>query len=188
MAIMIAAAQSGWTRSSAVAGAILLLAATAAGALVGATLGLLGALLSPVTVVVVWGAAGVIVASLVLGRPLLQRDRETPRRWLELRDWRAAAFSGALLGSGLFTRLGFWSFYALPLAAFGGASAPFGASVFAFYAAARVVSSWAIAAHPLRALRYRRGAAWLGAARRADLVATVVLLPGVIAIGLSVRH
>jgi hypothetical protein len=69
-------------------------------------------------------AVVILVSATTRERPW-QFDVETPTQWLQHSAIRAAATNGLILGSGLFTRLGFWLAWILPPAMF--ASGPGGA-------------------------------------------------------------
>lgn len=55
--------------------------------------------------------AAVVGVGIAKGRPPWQVDRETPRRWLDHESLLTPALNGAVLGSGVLTRIGFWTFY-----------------------------------------------------------------------------
>jgi len=120
-----------------------------AGALVGAAFGTLGRLIS-------WSPAATVVSALVLAalglsdllgfRPrLLQRDRETPKSWLDRHHLVWALLNGMSLGSGSTTRLGFVAWYWLPLGCLAAGSAGGGAIVWGVYGGVRCVLALAIA-------------------------------------------
>lgn len=100
------------------------------------------------------GALACLVAA-ARGRPPLQRNRETPRRWLRYRDVRTAALNGLTLGSGVWTRLTVWTFYAIPIAGMARGRAGYGAAVFATYGLIRLLSSWALASGRVRPIAMR---------------------------------
>ena len=129
-------------RSVRLAAIVLALSAALAGAVAGAVLGELGALLngSATTIAKLAGAgvAAAAVLDVIVGRvPLIERDRETPRRWLAVGPGRWAVYTGAMLGFGGLTRLGFVAWYLLPVTAFGTRSAVAGAAVWSVYGLAR---------------------------------------------------
>lgn len=143
MIIMITRARVyGCFGSTGVAALVLLVFGTRAGALAGGVVGGMGAPLSPSVrlVLATIGALAVLVAAL-LGNPPWQPDRETPRAWLRYGDWRTAATNGVVLGLGFPTRLGFWLWYLVPLAAFASGSPSTGALIFLCYSAARLLAS-----------------------------------------------
>lgn len=140
MIIMITRARvSGCLGSSVVAGAVLVLSAMGAAALTGAFTGLLGAALEPPTRALLAMAA---VSAVIVGaafRPVpWQLDRETDTRWLRYNDWRTAAYNGFALGLGFTTRIGFWLWYVVPLAAFVAADPMLGAAGHTVFALTRV--------------------------------------------------
>ncbi|WP_214316805.1 hypothetical protein [Nonomuraea sediminis] len=138
---------SGCFRSPVVAGAILLLSALGGAALTGAALGLLGAVLEPGTrALLALAAAAAMTAGVILRAVPWQLDRETDTRWLAYQDWRTAAYNGLALGLGFTTRIGFWLFYLVPLAAFAGADPLLGALGYAAFALSRVGVSALLAA------------------------------------------
>ncbi len=143
MVVMITRARvSGCFGSLTVAGVVLLGAAITAGLLAGGVIGLAGALLDPVTRLLLAGLAAVTVLLGAARRRLpWQLDRETDRRWLAHEDWRTAAYNGFALGLGFTTRIGYWLFYLLPLAAFAIGDPRLSALGWAAYAASRVGGS-----------------------------------------------
>lgn len=78
--------------------------------------------------------------------PPLQCDRETPQRWLHAGPLRWAVRNGLALGCGATTRIGFWLWYAIPIAALLSASPAFGAGVFATYGFTRGLVPFAVTA------------------------------------------
>jgi len=114
-----------------------------AGALVGAAFGALGRFIS-------WSPAATVLSALVFAalglsdllgfRPrLLQRDRETPKSWVDRHHLVWALLNGTSLGSGATTRLGFVAWYWLPLGCLGAGSAGGGALVWGSYGVVRCV-------------------------------------------------
>jgi hypothetical protein len=84
---------------------------------------------------------GAIVAGLAelrAGRlPLLQRNRETPQRWLHRGPIQWAILNGLALGTAFTTRLGFALWYAVPCGALLAARPGLGAAVYGAYGCAR---------------------------------------------------
>ncbi len=125
---------------------LLTFAATTSGALTGALLGWLGNVVAGVAGVAALRLAGSVVSICLLalelaGARIPQRRTETPYRW---RDRSRAAWAlrhGAVLGAGLFTRIGCLVFYAIPLLCVVSRSAVIGASIYASYGFVRIVSS-----------------------------------------------
>ncbi len=133
----------------------------------GAFLGFLGAHLAEqarIVLAFVLALAATALALLMHVRfiPLPQRGRETPRAWVD-KGWPTwALLTGSALGIGVTTRIGFWLWYAVPLAALLWASPALGATLYAAYGIARATGSvWAHArsqpAHRLVALQARVG-------------------------------
>jgi hypothetical protein len=143
VAVMITRARvSGCFGSLTVAAVVLLGAAVAAGVLAGGVAGLAGALFDPVTRLVLAGLAAVtVLIGATVRRLPWQLDRETNRRWLQYEDWRTAAYNGFALGLGFTTRIGYWLFYLVPLAAFAVGDPRLSALGWAVYAASRVGGS-----------------------------------------------
>ena len=87
-----------------------------------------------------WALAGDLRALVVLAA-IAAVLVETPRAWLELRNWQTAARNGVALGTGYSTRIGFWLWYLVPIGAFAVGSPVRGALIYAAYAAARLGTS-----------------------------------------------
>lgn len=118
------------------------ISATTVGAVTGAALGFTGSWL-PVSVrnrvLMLAGFFAVFTAAMQAFRPfpLLQRNRETPMRWLRgSRLWWGVA-NGAMLGNGMFTRLGFALWYLLPVAVLSLGNAAWGAVIWGLYGLVR---------------------------------------------------
>lgn len=91
----------------------------------------------------VLGLVAVAVGGLELsGRRLrlLQCNRETPQSWVSLGAWKWAITNGASLGCGAASRLGFWSWYLVPLAAFGVGDPLAGAAIYGTYGGVRTLA------------------------------------------------
>ncbi len=118
-------------------------AATAAGLATGGLIGWLGALLSQEARLAMAGVVaigGLTLGGLdLLGRPVRvpQLDRETPKAWLRRGTLGWSVRNGASLGVGAFTRLGFWSWYAVPLGALLTGSPVGGSLVYGLYGLTR---------------------------------------------------
>jgi hypothetical protein len=82
-------------------------------------------------------SAVLIAAAAVSDRPW-QIDYETPPEWLLYGDWRTAALNGGALGLGFLTRLGYWGWYAVPLATLAAPSLAWAVATPVAYALARV--------------------------------------------------
>lgn len=116
---------------------------SAAGVLAGAALGLVGSSIS------VEASAGMITGLSVVGLGigsvelmgrrvrLLENDRETPRAWLADTPLIWALKTGAALGVGATTRIGFPLWYAIPLGAALSGSVVVGAAIYGTYALVR---------------------------------------------------
>lgn len=94
------------------------------------------------------GIAALALASIQLmgvRLPLPQRDRETPFRWVQAGPVKWALATGAVLGLGMTTRIGFWPWYFVPLGAFVLGDPRAGALVYAAYAFTRSVSALGLA-------------------------------------------
>jgi hypothetical protein len=107
------------------------------GAIAGAFLGALG-MLVPGLQVVGWIGLAVLAIGLffeLLGRrlPMLNRDAETPRAWIDQGWLRWAVKNGAALSLGVTTRLGFPVWYAIPAICLLGASPVIGALTWGLY-------------------------------------------------------
>lgn len=126
-------------------------AATAAGAVVGAALGAVSATASDdarLALATLTGLLGLGFAVAALTGhpvPVLQRNTESPQRWLRLppKVWSTA--NGAVLGLGFTSRLGSWAWYLVPVGALLSGSAAGGALVYGAYAFARLGTSVVIA-------------------------------------------
>lgn len=100
------------------------LSSSLAGITTGLLFGASRALLSPALRVAL--ASSLAIIGVILGgfelsgrrlRPF-QLDRETPHRWLDAGPVWWAIRNGVALGSGVTTRIGFWLWYAVPIASF----------------------------------------------------------------------
>jgi hypothetical protein len=133
--------------------AVFALAAVLAGVGVGASLGALGSLVSSsvrAAVVTLLSLAGLVLGALDLtpkARKPLQFDRETAQRWMNRGALTGAAMNGAALGSGFFTRLGYWLWFVLPVCCFLSASPSTGAVVLGSYGLVRGLIPAAVIAH-----------------------------------------
>lgn len=122
-----------------------------AGAFVGATLGLVGSLVSG-EVRAALAALGAMIA-IAIGTveafgsrvPLIQLDRETPFRWLKPGAIQWAIRNGMSLGIGAGSRLGFWLWYVIPLGSFLSGDLVVGAVGFGLYGLTRTVGARGIA-------------------------------------------
>lgn len=112
--------------------------------------GLLGALLSDPTRVVLGTALGAVGAGLGIAgvaggvRRPLQCDRETPKAWVDRGPVLWPALNGVALGVGATTRLGFWLWYSIPAGCVLLASPAAGAAIWGTYGCVRTGSAGAI--------------------------------------------
>lgn len=131
------------------------IASSAAGLATGALLGLVGSAvpfnvrLAVATLLAT--AAALLGASELLGRapPLPQCSRETPQKWVHAGPLRWAAVNGLALGNGCGSRLGFWSWYAIPAASLLAGSLVLGALIYGAYGLSRGAAVWGILAWSL---------------------------------------
>lgn len=142
------------------------MAAVLAGGFAGSIAGLVGAAASAPGA----AAAKLVVATLAvlmvfdgfgLHVPVLQRDRETPKTWVDAGRVRWATYTGAALGFGALTRLGFLAWYLIPLTAFLSRAWWAGAAIWATYGAVRTAASLTLGWWRLRS----RGGSVFGQAR-----------------------
>lgn len=123
--------------------AVFALASTLCAAGVGAFLGLLGGLASTQTRIAVGALAALALAILGVAyltgryRSMVQRNCETAQAWLDRGPLQWATMNGASLGVGFMSRLGFVSWYVIPVASFLSGDAVLGAIIFGVYGAAR---------------------------------------------------
>lgn len=82
-----------------------------------------------------------LLSALGIHVPLPQRDVETPRAWVGGGPLRWATFTGAMLGFGALTRLGYWAWYLIPLSTFVSQSLFSGLIIWATYAVVRTSGS-----------------------------------------------
>jgi hypothetical protein len=165
--------------------AIYLAASTMAGGALGALLGSIGHLLSAelrISLGVFLGAVAFIVGVLDLAMRrigLLQRDRETPQRWLDEGPTKWALRNGAMLGTGFGTRIGFWLWYAVPAASFLHGSWAAGALIYGSYAFVRAMWVWPILLWTGPRRGFVQTAEWLvrhrGAAKKLAAVQLVIV-------------
>ncbi len=125
------------------------LAALAAGAACGAALGWLGSLVSArdrivaISLLALALAAGGLLQLRTGSRHWLwERDCETAQAWLRHGALPWAILNGAALGSGFLSRIGFVSWYAVPLASVAFGSPVLGAILYGSYAGARGFAVW----------------------------------------------
>lgn len=130
--------------------------ATGAGAVVGASLGAGGAFLGldfRVALAALLAVAAVVIGGLELhGKivPVLQWDRETPQAWLHSGALRWATRNGVALGIGSSSRIGFWLWYVVPVAAVLVGSPILGAVFYGTYGFVLGTAVWGIILGPAR--------------------------------------
>jgi len=114
-------------------------AAVFAGALTGGALALLGSvapqrvlMIAGGSVAAVGGAIGLIEVAGIRIRPW-QFDRETPQHWVHKGPIYWALWNGVTLGVGASSRIGFWLWYVIPLAAFASGTLSHGAMIYGSY-------------------------------------------------------
>lgn len=174
MIIMITRARvSGCLHSRLVAAAVLLASAVTGAAVLGGLVGLAGRALDPAT----RAGLGVLAIAAVLAGMLLrsepwQLDRETNQGWLRYLDWRTAAYNGVALGLAVTTRIGFWLFYAVVLAAFVLADPVTGAAGLAIFAVTRVGASLVLSASGVQVA----GRGWIAPLRAGTNLLTSAVL------------
>lgn len=83
-------------------------------------------------------------------------SRETPQRWVHFGALGWAVRNGLALGYGATSRIGFWSWYAVPLGALLGGDPVAGALVYGGYGLTRGGAAWLLIA--ATAILRRRGA------------------------------
>jgi hypothetical protein len=118
--------------------------ATIAGASTGAVLGALGAMVPSDVRAVITAALAISGGAIALvelitgsrGRPW-EINRETNQVWMNRGPFVASLLNGMTLGAGWPTRLGFWAWYILPVAAFYTGSFAFGATILGLYGLVR---------------------------------------------------
>ncbi len=150
MQMVIAATRRSAGPESRFAEAILVLAGMASGAGFGFVVGLVGWLMGPD--LRTWFAAAALLALLMssIVRPTpIELKRQTRHSWMTYQDWRTALLTGAELGPGLLTRIGFWAWFAVPVSAFAIGSPVSGAIVWAVYAGARLLTASVIRSQEL---------------------------------------
>lgn len=98
-------------------------ATTGGGVALGVLFGAIGSLLplhARIAIASVAGVVAVAIGALEVANkavPVIQCNRETPQQWVHLGPLRWAARNGLALGCGATTRVGFWSWYSIPIAA-----------------------------------------------------------------------
>lgn len=121
-------------------GLVTIAAAALAGAAAGAVLGVVGSLM-PLDVRVSIGLVGALLlapASVVRRIPLPQLTRETEQALLHRGPLQWATLNGALLGLGFTSRIGFWTWYFIPLACLTSGSSWVGALIWGSYGLVRM--------------------------------------------------
>src|SRR5205823_6646276 len=75
---------------------------------------------------------------------LLQFDHETPQSWMNLGPLKWAATNGFALGSGAMSRIGFWLWYVIPVAALLIGNMQVSAVLYGAYGFTRGIAVWLI--------------------------------------------
>ena len=120
--------------------------ATTAGIVSGAVLGAVGLLLETDVRRAIGLAAGAVAAAVAsiqlvgLRLPVPQRNCETGQLWMNTGALTSAALNGASMGTGFVTRIGYWLWYVVPLAAILSGSPAYGAIIFGCYGFARGIA------------------------------------------------
>lgn len=177
-------ASSSWI----VKAAVFSLSSALAGLAGGALLGAVGSVLSHdvrVALVSVLAVPAIVLGGIELvGHRLqpLQCDRETPQAWVRLGPLRWAMLNGIALGSGGWSRIGFWLWYTVPIGALLMGNPVLSGLLFGTYSFVRGAAVWVIV---FGIVRRRAGyARWLlGGARVARVVtAGLLVLVGTVVI------
>jgi len=145
----------------------MLLSAALGASVLGAALALFGSVLDrPSRLVLVAVILGAVMVGALAGPKPWQLDRETAMSWLVHQDWRTAAFNGISLGLGFTTRIGFWLYYLVIVAAMMSPGYLWGAAIVGAYGFGRVFLSLVQGAiGPSLTMRIDRGAlSWLAPA------------------------
>jgi len=161
---MVARARSGCRNSFVLAAGLMLFSATLGAVVLGAALGVFGSVLDrPSRLALVVATLGAVMIGALAGPKPWQLDRETAMSWLDLQDWRTAAFNGISLGLGFTTRIGFWLYYLVIVAAVMAPSYLLAAAIVGSYGFGRVFLSLVQAGFgPTVTMRIDRGAlSWL---------------------------
>jgi hypothetical protein len=140
------------------------LSATTSAVVFGALLGLVGSIL-PLGVRVGLGSL-FAVGAVIIGFThfsgwrlrVAQCDRETPHRWLYGSPFRWALWNGAALGVGVTSRIGFWLWYVIPIAATSSGSPMIGALIYGSFG---FVRGWAVWMVLIAFMRLDDPAVWL---------------------------
>lgn len=148
-------------RSTVVTAVAFVAGAAGAGVATGYALGWIGSMAAAPTRAAFGAAFGLAAAAIgasdVLGRRrlrVLQLDRETNQQWVRHQPVRGAFATGAVIGAGFATRIGFWLWYAIPVSCLLLANPVVAAGLYGTYATTRAsipVILWAAAS----ALRVR---------------------------------
>ncbi len=117
------------------------LGAAVGGAILGAGVAQLGAALSPADRAAagsLLGAALAVVSMLRL--PVLERNTETPQSLLRLGSVGWSVANGALLGTAVTNRIGYWLWYAVPIGCFVSGEPLAGAAIWGVFVCARLAT------------------------------------------------
>jgi hypothetical protein len=180
-------------RRAATTALVFVAAGATAGALAGAALGAAGALLPQRGVMVfalAWLGAALLLADGAWRRlPLPQRDKETPKAWMDQPRLVWAVKNGASLGFGALTRIAFPVWFAIPAASLlSGGPVP-GGGIYGAYGMARCLASAVLAmrsmGRPPPAAREPAGRGLLFRVGDARFLSDMVALFAVVLIGRS---
>lgn len=141
----------------AIKGTIFALSGLLGGAIAGAAVGAFGAFVATAAtgiaaVLAFFAAVAVVVAGTgnLMGRKRKppQFDIETSQRWLHLGAVIWAILNGGALGSAFMTRIAFWTWFLIPIAAFASQSLVYGALIWGLYGFVRCGLAMVILATP----------------------------------------
>ena len=127
------------------------LGAAVGGAILGAGVAQLGAALSPADRAAagsLLGAALAVVSMLRL--PVLERNTETPQSLLRLGSVGWSVANGALLGTAVTNRIGYWLWYAVPIGCFVSGEPLAGAAIWGVFVCARLATIIVVARAMIR--------------------------------------
>jgi len=164
------------------------LSSTLAGLVGGAILGTVGSVLPydlRIALACLFAIPAIVLGAIELvghRLRLLQCDRETPQAWVRLGPLRWAMLNGIALGSGGWSRIGFWLWYTVPIGALLVGNPALSAALFGTYSFVRGAAVWVIV---FGVVRRRAGyARWLlgGAKVARSVTAGLLVLVGTVVI------
>lgn len=148
-------------------GIVYAVSSTLAGGAAGAVLGQLGSHLSishrlaMASASAIFGLLAGLLHFALRDIPLFQFNRETPQPWMRYGALRWAILSGATLGTGVTTRIGFWLWYSIPVSALLFGSPMVGVLIYGLYGASRGWLVWLLLAAPIRRIAGDDPATWV---------------------------